>query len=181
MSIKDDNRRGVDSIWKQHVADIGQRAPEIPPYLQSTASAELYLNSQQGTGTAAKYYHAITLALQDNGLHKPHSSELTGIPERAAALQRHEYDKGDYDAFYFTKDDARRYGLNVHNFYRDMRRLVDLGMIAVIWQYDPEHPIIRKDGSHANGRLGKNTPRTIYALSDKWVWDTVNRRINETE
>lgn len=177
MSVKDDIRRGIDSIWRTHVNDIGQKAPESEPYLQIKASAELFLN--QRAGAAAKYYHAITLALQDNALHKPHSSELAKYPERAAALQQHEYDKGDYDAFYFTKDNAQRYGLNVSNFHREMAKLVDLGLLEVVWHYDPNNPIVRKDGSSVKGWLGKNTPRTIYALSDKWVLDEVNKWTNQ--
>lgn len=176
MSVKDDVRRGQSGIWKSHVNNIGQKAPENEPYLQIKASAELYLN--KNAGAAAKYYHAITLALQDNALHKPHSSELVKYPERASALQRHEDEKGDYDAFYFTKDNAQRYGLNVSNFHREMAKLVDLGLLDVVWRYDPNNPIVRKDGSSVKGWLGKNTPRTIYALSDRWVWDELNKLIN---
>ena len=180
MSIKDDIRRGYKQIWKQHVEDIGQKTTDTDePYLQVLASKELYLNKHAGRAAAA-YYHAIELALQDNALHKPHSSEMAKYPDRAAALAKHEYEKGDYDGFYFTKDNALRYGLSVSNFYRHMDKLVSIGVLDVIWRYDPEKPLIRKDGSHVKGWLGKNTPRTIYALSDRWAWDEVQRIYSET-
>ena len=174
MSIIDDLRRGCISIWDDHISkELGQKA-KGEPYYQNNASAELYLNKYAGRAAAA-YYRAILLALQDKALHKPHSSELSKYPERAAALQKHEYERGDYDAFYFTKDNAQRYGLNVSNFYRHMGKLIDLGVIKVIWRYNPNEPMIRKDGSHVNGWIGKSTPRTIYALSDGWAWDEVEK------
>lgn len=175
MSIKNDIRRGQGTIWKQHVKDLGQKAPEKPPFFQMTAELELYLNKRAGRAATA-YYHAITAALQDNALHKPHSSEMGKYPERAKALQRHEDSYGDYDAFYFTKDNALRYGLKTSNFYRHLDKLVEVGVIEVVWRYDPTSPLIRRDGSHAKGWLGKNTPRTIYALSDKWFIDEMSKQ-----
>lgn len=179
MSIKDDLRRGHGTIWKQHVADLDQKAPDEQPYGQTTAAAELYLNKHAGKAAAA-YYHAITVALNDNALHKPHSSEMAKYPERAKALYKYEYEHGDHQAFYFTKDNALRYGLNTSNFYKHLDKLVDLGMIDVVWRYDPEKPLIRKDGTHAKGWLGKNTPRTIYALSNKWTWDELAKMNDKT-
>lgn len=179
MSVRDDIRRGFRPIWKQHVENIGQKTTDSEePYSQILASKELYLNKYAGC-TAAAYYHAIELALQDNALHKPHSSEMAKYPERAAALQHHENSEGDYDAFYFTKDNALRYGLPISNFYRHMDRLVSIGVIEVVWRYDPSKPLVRKDGTHAKGWLGKNTPRTIYALSDKWAMDEATKICSE--
>lgn len=181
--IKSDLRRGAIRIWQKHLMEMGQKVPERAPYYQMCAEADMVCRERAGRA-AADVYRAIATLLQDSGVHKPHSSELSKYPERAAALQKHEYAHGDYDAFFFTPEIARRYGLKTANIYRALRKLVETGFLEIVWQYDPDKPLKRKDGSSVNKRLGGRSPRTIYALSENWTRaeiDKINKTIMQSD
>ena len=114
---------------------------------------------------AAVLYMALLEKRQQRGYHRPHSSDFSAQPEKAAMLQREENEYGEKELFYFTQEDAKEF--KIKNLYRTMRRLTALGFVHVVWRAPKYYT--RQDGSTISARGSfLKTPRTIYRLSNAW-------------